>query len=141
MNLRADGVIGVAGCCIAVDVEFKLQVDADALSSDSDIVCKGHVYIRSKETLSYYDLPKFYAHEIHLICAELDFKPIEIDAILHPQGFFEALIQYLYIALERTDAMGYRVYQARCKGINGERVCLNIDLTKSFVFFEENQTI
>ncbi len=142
MQLKADGVLGIAGCCIAVDITFYLDAN-DVISSNNELnnptiytELNGKIVLNAKETLSYYDFPKMYTDDINLTRAKLDFQCIPVHLVIEKERIHEALVSYFYDALEKKDAMGFRVYQATCSDLEGNKVNLNIDLSRSFAFFE-----
>lgn len=138
MQLKADGVMGIAGCCIAVDVSFILDSEEQLPSADGFSDLKGLIEIKAKETLSYYDIPKMYADGIHLSSAQLSFQCIPINLTVSEDALHNDLIAYLYHCLDRKDPMGFMVYQAYCSDEKGKKVCFNIDLSRSFVFFDDS---
>ncbi len=138
MQLKADGVMGIAGCCIAIEVSFILDGDSQLPRDFGCVDLTGLIKIKAKETLSYYDLPKMYADGVHLNSAQIRFQSIPITLTINHYRVQDQLIDYLYSCLDQKNPKGYKVYQAYCKDGNGEEISLNIDLSRSFVFFEED---
>lgn len=130
VQIKAEGVIGLAGCCIAVEVIFNLEQEIKSQCWSGDI------QISAKETLTYYDTTKLYTQALYIQQGQVQFNPIHLSQVEFPEGpTHAALEQCLLQHLDRTNGFGYRIYQAKCQGPDIE-ACLNIDLSRSFFFFE-----
>lgn len=136
MRFKADGVVGIAGCCVAVAVDFVFDQPLPLGTEIASLALKGHIQIQAKETLTYYDMPRRYAEGVALERATLIFEPIPLALTTGEKNLHETLIEYLYTYLEGKNALGYNKYQVLCQDPSGEAVSLNIDLAKSFVFFD-----